>query len=49
MPEQVIIEFIADTTKLEEAYSRVSNQVTDSANLNKDSFASFQKANSRSL
>ncbi len=45
MAEQVIIEFVADTAKLEEAYNKVNEQVIASTGLNKDSAAAFQKAN----
>ena len=45
MAEQVIIEFIADTSKFEEAYNKISSQVSDTSNLKKDSVTAFQKAN----
>ena len=45
MSEQVIIEFIGDTSKLEEAYNKVSDQVTQSGILNKGNAAAFQKNN----
>jgi hypothetical protein len=45
MAEQVIIEFVADTSRLEEAYSKVNTQISDNSLLNKDSATAFQKAN----
>ena len=46
MAEQVIIEFVGDSSKLEEAYNKVNDHINQSANLNKDAAAAFQKANS---
>jgi hypothetical protein len=45
MGEQVIIEFVADTTKLEEAYNKLIDQISQSSILNKDQAATFQKVN----
>ena len=36
MADQVIIEFIGDTSKLEEAYGKLNEQVSTSSNLNKE-------------
>ena len=49
MAEQVIIEFIADTSKLEEAYNKLSAQAATGADINKDSAAAFQKANTDAI
>ena len=43
MAKQVIIEFIGDTAKPEDAYNKLNSQITDSANLNKESAAHFKK------
>jgi len=45
MADQVIIEFVGDTSNLEAAYNKVADQVTQTAGLNKESAAAFQKAN----
>ena len=45
MAEQVIIEFVGDSTKLEEAYNKINEQVAASGSLNKENAAAFQKAN----
>jgi hypothetical protein len=41
MADQIIIEFVGDTTKLEEAYSKLHEQVAVAGNLNKESAAAF--------
>ncbi len=45
MAEQVLIEFIGDTTKLEQAYNELNQLVQNFSKLNKQSLADFQKAN----
>ena len=35
MADQVIIEFVGDTSKLKEAYNKLHEQVTSTGNLNK--------------
>ena len=49
MSEQVIIEFIADTSKFEEAYNKVAAQINDTNSLNKDGVTAFQKANADAI
>ena len=44
MAEQVTIEFVGDASKLEEAYNKVNEQVSQSAGLNREAAAAFQKA-----
>ncbi len=39
MADQVIIEFIGDTTNLEEAYNKLNAKIENSSGLNKESAA----------
>ena len=45
MAEQIIIEFIADTSRFEEAYNKVTTQISEANGLNKDGVSAFQKVN----
>ena len=45
MAEQVIIEFVGDSTKFEEAYHRVEETVKEGTQVSQESLQQFQKAN----
>ncbi len=45
MAEQVIIEFVGDSTKFEEAYHRIEGAVKEGTQLSQESLQQFQKAN----
>ena len=45
LAEQVIIEFVGDTTNLEEAYNKLEEQVSSAGNLNEENATGFKKAN----
>jgi hypothetical protein len=42
LAEQVIIEFVGDSTKLEEAYNKINEQVAASGSLNKEILCHFK-------
>ena len=49
MADQVIIEFVGDTSSIEEAYNKLNEKIENSFGLNKESAAALQKFNSSIL